>query len=180
MEKIIVAFESPSVRAHICEMLESGGVARCVPCQSASEVRRLVNKQGIHVVVCGFKFPDAPGETLYYDLPESCAMMMVARQNRLELCETEGIFQMPFPVNRGDLLAAVEMLLQIARRRRGHRPVELLDSEERDQLVSGAKGVLMARHGMTEEQACRCLEREYTHYGTVPAEMARMVLGNSI
>lgn len=70
MEKVIVAFENPSIRESVCEILENGGVARCVPCQSASEVRRLVNIQGIHVVVCGFKFPDAPGETLYYDLPD--------------------------------------------------------------------------------------------------------------
>ena len=108
MEKVIVAFENPSVRESVCEMLESGGVARSVPCQSASEVRRLVNMQGIHVVVCGFKFPDAPGETLFYDLPETCAMVMLARKNRLELCETEEIFQLPFPANRGDLLATVE------------------------------------------------------------------------
>ena len=180
MEKVIVAFENPNVRESVCEMLESGGVARSVPCQSASEVRRLVNMQGIHVVVCGFKFPDAPGETLFYDLPETCAMVMLARKNRLELCETEEIFQLPFPANPGDLLATVEILLQLARRRRGHRPVELHDNEDRELLVAKAKVVLMDRHGMTEAQADRCLEREHDNYGTEPAEMARMVLGNSI
>lgn len=180
MEKVIVAFENPSIRESVCEILENGGVARCVPCQSASEVRRLVNIQGIHVVVCGFKFLDAPGETLYYDLPETCAMAMIARKNRLELCETEEIFQLPFPANRGDLLATVEMLLQVARRRRGHRPVELHHNENRELLVTQAKMVLMDRHNMTENQAIRCLEREQERYGTQPAEMARMVLGNLI
>ena len=109
MEKVIVAFENPSVRESVCEMLESGGVARSVPCQSASEVRRLVNMQGIHVVVCGFKFPDGSGEDLYYDLPQHCVMLMIAAQNRLEMCEAEGIFRLPAPVSRGDLLASVRM-----------------------------------------------------------------------
>ena len=78
MQKVIVAFENRKTAASISEVLESGGVAECVVCHSASEVRRLVNKQGLGVVVCGFKFPDGAGEDLYYDLPQQCVMLMVA------------------------------------------------------------------------------------------------------
>ena len=99
MQKVIVAFEQESTAASICEALESGGVAECVSCRSAAEVRRLVNKQGISVIVCGFKFPDGSGEDLYYDLPQHCVMLMIAAQNRLEMCEAEGIFRLPAPVS---------------------------------------------------------------------------------
>ena len=52
MQKVIVAFENRKTAASISEVLESGGVAECVVCHSASEVRRLVNKQGLGVVAC--------------------------------------------------------------------------------------------------------------------------------
>ncbi len=180
MQTVIVAFENRTTAANISEVLESGGVADCVVCHSAAEVRRLVNKQGLGVVVCGFKFPDGSGEDLYYDLPDSCVMMMVAPQNRLELCETEEIFQLPAPVSRGDLLASVRMLLQFARRRVSRYPVHIHRSEEENQLVAQAKAVLMDRHGMTEEQAHRFLQKESMDHGAKLAETARIVLGNSI
>lgn len=180
MQKVIVAFENRATATSIAEVLESGGVADCVVCHSAAEVRRLVNKQGLGVVVCGFKFSDGAAENLYYDLPERCVMLMVASQNRLELCETEGIFQLPSPVSRGDLLASVRMLLQFARRRVSRYPVPGHRSEEENQLVAQAKAVLMDRHGMTEEQAHRFLQKESMDHGAKLAETARIVLGNSI
>ena len=180
MQKVIVAFENRKTAASISEVLESGGVAECVVCHSASEVRRLVNKQGLGVVVCGFKCPDGAGEDLYYDLPQQCVMLMVAPQNRLELCETEEIFQLPAPVSRGDLLASVRMLLQFARRRVSKYPVHIHRSEEENQLVAQAKALLMDRHGMTEAQAHRFLQKESMDHGSKLAETARIVLGNSI
>ena len=179
MQKVIVAFEHESTAASICEALESGGVAECVSCRSAAEVRRLVNKQGISVIVCGFKFPDGSGEDLYYDLPQHCVMLMIAAQNRLEMCEAEGIFRLPAPVSRGDLLASVRMLLQFARRRVSRYPVHVHRSEEDKQLVEQAKAVLMDRHGMTEEEAHRFLQKESMDHGAKLAETARIVLGHS-
>lgn len=177
VQKVIVAFEHEATAASICEALESGGVAECVSCRSAAEVRRLVNKQGLRVIVCGFKFPDGSGEDLYYDLPEHCVMLMVAPKSSLEMCETEEIFQLPSPVSRGDLLASVRMLLQFARRRGSREPVHVHRSEEENQLVKQAKALLMDRHGMTEEQAHRFLQKESMDHGAKLAETARIVLG---
>ena len=47
-------------------------------------------------------------------------------------------------------------------------------------LVAQAKALLMDRHGMTEAQAHRFLQKESMDHGSKLAETARIVLGNSI
>ena len=178
MQKVIVAFENGDVGASICEVLESGGVAQCVLCRSGAEVKRLVHKQGLNVIIGGFKFPDESGEELFQDLPQRCVMLMIASQARLELCESEEIFKLPSPVSRGDLLASVRMLLQIGRGRAAHSTVHTHRSEEERELVSQAKALLMDRHGMTEEQAHRFLQKQSMDHGAKLVDTARIVLGS--
>lgn len=174
MQKVIVAFESESNGAKIREILESGGAATCILCRSAAEVKRVVQKQRLNLVICGFKLADENCEELYQDLPESCSMLMVAPQTRLELCEDEGIFKLAAPIHRGDLLASVRMLVQMNQKfaRQQHPP----RTEEEQDLVRQAKALLMDRHDMTEEQAHRFLQKKSMDSGAKLADTARMVL----
>lgn len=175
MQKVIVAFENEVNGAKVREIIESGGVAGCVPCRSAAEVKRAIHKQRLSIVICGFKLPDQSCEDLYQDLPVGCAMLMIGPQARLELCETEGIFKLPSPITRGDLLASVRMLLQM-RRFVPRRDAPAPRSEEDKLLVSQAKAVLMDRHGMTEEQAHRFLQKQSMDHGAKLTDTARLVL----
>ena len=97
MEQIIVAFESPKSCDRVREIVENSGTASCIVCRSAAEVKRTVNKQRVSTVVCGFKLPDESAEDLFADLPSSCAMLMVAVQNLLDLCQTDDIFKLASP-----------------------------------------------------------------------------------
>lgn len=177
MRKVIVAFESGANCARIKEILESDGSFACLVCRSAAEVKRAVRKLRLRTVICGFKLPDQPCEDLYHDLPEGCAMLMVATQHRLELCETEDIFKLQAPIHREELLASVRMLVQLERRfARGKGPAKR--SEEELRLVAQAKAVLMDRHGMTEEQAHRFLQKQSMDNGAKLTDTARLVLAN--
>lgn len=174
MQKVIVAFENEGNSAKIREILESSGVG-CLVCRSAAEVKRTVHKQRLSTVICGFKLPDEACSDLLFDLPEGCAMLMVGPQARLELCEGEGLFKLPSPVSRGDLLASVRMLLQIRQQPVWERaPAQR--SEEEKRLVSQAKAVLMDRHGMTEERAHRFLQKQSMDHGVKLTDTARLVL----
>lgn len=174
MRKVIVAFESDANCARVRDIIESAGLATCVVCRSAAQVKRVIHKQRLSTVVCGFKLPDEVCQELYLDLPDNCAMLMIAPQARLELCEEDGIFKLPAPIRRGDLLASVRMLLQISQRFvRQHRPQR---SQEERELVDQAKLVLMDRHGMTEEQAHRFLQKKSMDNGARLTDTARMVL----
>ena len=112
METVIVAFENSKTAWRVKEILEGGGVASCVVCRSADQVRRTLHKLHVPAVVCGYKLGDQTAELLFDDLSLSCAMLVLASQNLLELMQNDDIFRLPTPVSRGDLAASVRMLLQ--------------------------------------------------------------------
>ena len=176
-QTVIVAFEGDSNNAKIREILESEGEFSCLVCRSAAEVKRTVHKQHRCIIVCGFKLADETCENLFYDLPTGCFMLMVSSQTKLELSETEGIFKLQAPARRGELLASVRMLAQFQRyvpRERG--PAKRGEEEQR--LIARAKAVLMDRHGMTEEQAHRFLQKQSMDNGAKLTDTARLVLAD--
>lgn len=173
-EQIIVAFENPKSGERVREVIESSGVADCILCHSAAEVKRAVGKGRAATVVCGFKLPDQSAEALFLDLPPSCAMLMIAVQSLLDLCQNEDIFQLASPAGRGDLIASVRMLIQIGHRlERFIRPQR---SEEERELIVRAKAILMDRHGMTEAQAHRFLQKKSMDSGAKLVQTAKLVV----
>ena len=177
MDKVILAFEGEKTVARVREILESSGAAECLVCHSGAEVRRLVNKQHIPVVVCGYKLRDETAESLCADLPLSCSVLVLAVQNMLDMIESEDVFKLTAPVSRGDLLSSVRMLTQM-----GHRVVRYTrpkHSGEEKALIEKAKALLMDRNGMTEEQAHQFLQKQSMDSGTKLLQMAQMVLDGS-
>lgn len=177
MEKVIIAFESDKSCWRIKEILENSGTATCIVCKSAAEVKRVVSKQRITTVVCGYKFADESAEALFDDLPLSCAMLLIAVQNMLDLIDNDDIFKLPAPVSRGDLIASVRMLIQIGRRL--ERFIRPRRSGEEQSVIEQAKVVLMNRHGMTEDQAHRFLQKKSMDSGAKLVQTAQMVLEGS-
>ena len=174
MEKIIVAFENEKVSQRVVELLESGGAASCMVCRTADQVRRAIRKLPTPAVVCGYKLGDQTAELLFGDLPSSCAMLVLAPQDRLDLLENGDIFRLPAPVSRGDLLASVRLLLQIGRRL--ERSGRTRRGQEDQALIEQAKALLMDRQGFTEEQAHYYLQKKSMDSGAKLTQTARLVL----
>ena len=83
MRQVIVAFESRANRERIRDILESTGEFSCLLCQNGDEVRRVVRKLRLDIVVCGFKLGEESSESVFFDLPQRCVMLMIAPQDRL-------------------------------------------------------------------------------------------------
>lgn len=174
MEKVILAFESEKTMARVREIIETAGLACCLVCHSAAEVKRVVNKQHVSMVVCGYKLKDETAETLFEDLPPACSMLIVAVQNMLNLINNDEIFQLSAPVSRNDLISSVRMLLQV-----GHRLEKFVRpqrSAEERAVIEEAKAILMDRNGMTEEQAHRFLQKKSMDSGAKLIQTAQMVI----
>lgn len=175
MDGVIVAFEHEKACGRVKEILESAGVATCIPCRSAAEVKRACHQQQVAGIVCGYKFTDQSAQDLFDDLSPGCAMLMIAPQSMLDLVSNQDIFRLPLPVSRGDLVASVRMLIQVGRwlERQG-RPRR---SGEEQAVVERAKAVLMAEQGMSEAQAHRYLQKRSMDAGVRLVQAARAVLG---
>jgi response regulator NasT len=174
VEKVIVAFENEKHGARIQEILESSGTASCIGCRSADQVKRLVHKQRLNTVVCGFKLVDDVAENLFHDLPDHCSMLLIANQEQLEMINAEDIFKLPIPVGRGDLTASVRMLIQF-----GHRLEKFVRpqrSDEEEALIHQAKELLIHRNGMTEEEAHRFLQKRSMDTGARMVQTAQLIL----
>ena len=174
MEKVIVAFESDKSCLRVKEILETSGTAACIICKSADQVKRVVNKQHITTVVCGYKLYDESAEGLLEDLPPTCSVLVIAVQGMLELCQSDDLFKLASPVSKGDLVASVRMLLQV-----GHRLEKFVKprrSEEERAVIDQVKQLLMARNGMTEEQAHRFLQKRSMDSGAKMIQTAQLVL----
>ncbi|MCD8145608.1 MAG: ANTAR domain-containing protein [Oscillospiraceae bacterium] len=173
MEKVIVAFEGEKTARKFAEILE-GNVASCIVCHTPDEVKRVVAKRDLSVVVCGYKLRSQTAVELMENLPSTTIMLVIATQNQLDLCDSEDIFRLPAPVSRGDLLASVRMALQMSHRlERMARPQR---NEEEKQIIEQAKALLMDRHDMTEDQAHRFIQKRSMDNGTKMVQTARLIL----
>lgn len=173
MEQIVVAFEKRGNCERIRDILESGGEFTCLTCQSGAQVRRALGSQGAGLVVCGFKLADESCEALYGDLPPRCAMLMLAPPARLELCEAAGVFKLPTPLHRSELLASVRMLAQLTLAWE-RTPVQRTKGDRA--LVTQAKEALMTHSGMTEAEAHRFLQKQSMDHRSHLEDTARQVL----
>lgn len=174
MEQIIIAFEKQADCDRLRELLEGSGEFACLTCQSGAQVRRALGSQAAGLVVCGFKLADESCEALYGDLPARCAMLMVASPARLELCEAPGVFKLPTPFHRGELLASVRLLAQLIQAWE-RTPIQRTKADR--ELVAQAKEALMTHSGMTEEEAHRFLQKQSMDRRMRLADTARQVLG---
>lgn len=176
MRRIIIAFERQSSCERLQRLVESSGEYSCVLCRSGAQVRRAVQKLRPEIVVCGFKLSDESSEAVYYDLPPTCPMLMLATPAHLALCEAGDILKLPTPVSRPELLASLRMLSRLSRAQ-ARQGQESPAVDERE-LAAEAKARLCARFLMTEAQAHRFLQKKSMGAGLRLAQTAKLVLDN--
>ena len=163
MDTVIVAFENAKFVRQLRELLESAGVAECLPCSSGDQVRRLLQRQGACCVICGPHLTDGPSEWLFDDLPPSCLMLMVGPKHQLDLCGSPDIFKLPTPLRREETILTVRLLIQFSHRMERFARSSRSSAEQRD--IDRAKRALMEKKGLTEEEATGSRSGVWTRAG---------------
>lgn len=176
MIRTLVAFADDQVRERICDLLERSGVSVRFRCRTGAEVLRAVKQMGSGVVICGYKLADMTCERLESELHELAFFLVIAKSTQLSALDGEVFFRLAAPVRAGELLGAVNMLLQLEQR----RSTVLLPrrSEEERALVEQAKRLLMEKNSLSEEQAHRLLQKRSMESCMKLSETARLILGS--
>lgn len=170
MVKIIVAFAADEKCAQYTAALEAAGIPVCCRCTSASEVKRTMNQCGDAVIITSCRLPDSTADALAWDLGKQAVILAVGRPEQLDLCEHPDLFRLPVPCSKGELVSAVNMLLQLHQMRLPRR------TDEEKALIAKAKEQLMARYAITEPQAHRRLQKGAMDCGMKLADFASRLL----
>ena len=170
MAKIITAFRDRQTARQIADALEASGLSVFRVCATGNEVMRAFNLCSDGILVAGTAFADRTLDSLCEDLGERALVLAVGRPERLDFCEAPALFRLSSPFSRGELIASVNMLVQLHSQRLPRR------SGEDREIVERAKKKLMEESGLTEDQAHRYLQSESMRRGVKMTESARRVL----
>ena len=172
VNRLIVAFEGDKQCELVRETLESGGIPPRVVCHTGAEVLRSAHEMGRALVISGYKFPDMSADELAYDLGTSAIMLVVGKNVQLDFCEHPGLFKLPAPFSRSELLTSVSMLQQLAEKTLVPPPRRTAGEEA---LVGEAKSILM-RAGMSESEAHRLLQKRSMESGERLVNVAKRIV----
>jgi response regulator NasT len=177
MDKVIVAFESEKTLDQMRGILEREGIAVAAACTGGSQALRAARKYDGGVLLCGFKLRDMAAVELYHDIPPGYTLLVLANQAKLDQINEENIVKLSAPVQKKELIASVQMLLQTGAQR--EKPNVPKRSEEEKELIWKAKFLLMERQHMTEEQAHRFIQKRSMDAGYKMVQTAQIILGES-
>lgn len=174
MNRIVVAFESEKSRSRITEMLETSGFPVRAAFRSGAEAKRMIMKMGGGIVVCGHKLPDMTADELIYDLGALALVLVMAKPVFLDMCESPDLFRLTLPTSRQELSGSLRMLMQLDERQQRMTVPQRKDDDR--QMIESAKRLLIAREGVTEEQAHRLIQRRSMDTGAKMADTAKKIL----
>ncbi len=177
MENIIVVFPKPEDGRKIKNLLVRSGINVDAVCTSGSQVLEYVNTLNGGIVICSYRFTDMYYTQLKACLPTGFDMLLVASQGHWMDSDDGEIMKLGMPIKVFDLVNTVHMMFEAQRRRRKQaRLVPKIRSEEEQKIIKEAKGVLMDRNNMTEDEAHRYMQKCSMDSGTGIVETAHMII----
>ncbi|MDR0405651.1 MAG: ANTAR domain-containing protein [Clostridiales bacterium] len=181
MKRLILAFANADACQNIRALLEAGGIAVNKACCSGAEVLREAAKADSGVVVCGFKLRDMTAEVLNGMLPDGYVTLLLASPAQGGCGADSDVIRLNAPVNKNELKASVIMIQQMQRIAADKRKARAIANKREQALpvVERAKGMLMARHGLTEEDAHKMLQKRSMDSGRKITDTAEMILSEN-
>ena len=174
MARIIVAFPEKETLRRVQEALESGGYDVFRTCMTGNEVMRAFNLCQDGILISGVRFPDRTADALAWDLNGQALILVVGRTAQLEYLEHPDLFRRPFPCSRAELIAAVDLLIQLHDHRMPRRGADQAEA------IVRAKRLLIRESGFSEPEAHRALQRYSMAHGLRMEECARRLISREL
>lgn len=177
MSNIIVVFPKREVATNIRNILVRGGLKVSGVCTTGAQALQYADQVDEGILVCGYKMQDMMYTELRECLPETFELLLIASPDKWGNGLVKGVVGLQMPIKVYDLMNTVEMMLQtMQRKKRKRREAAKNRNPEQKALIEKAKGLLMERNRMTEEEAHRYLQKSSMDSGTNMLETAQMVL----
>ena len=177
MTNIIVLFPKIEDAKNVRNLLVRHGFQVPAVCTTGAQALASANGLGDGIVVCGYKYPDMMFSELQALLPSHFEMLLLASQRVWGEYGRDGVVCVSMPLKVHELVSTLEMMAAGIERRRKRRKAKPRERSEEDRKVlEEAKGLLMERNGMSEEEAHRYIQKCSMDSGTNLVETAELVL----
>ncbi|MBQ6595874.1 MAG: ANTAR domain-containing protein [Clostridia bacterium] len=170
MARILIAGATAESRERLYRLLSSKGWSPFRCCASGSELRRAMNECEDGIVILAGAPSGVQAEELCWDYGERFRILLIARPEVLDACETADVFRLAVPTSGQAVLGAVEMLSQMISRQLPRRT-----GADR-QLVDEAKRILMQRQSVTEAEAHRMMQQYAMDHGIRMTDYALRII----
>lgn len=187
MKRIVIADDEALIRMGLRAMLEDKGYRVVGEASDGKRAVELVQRLRPDLVFLDVKMPEMDGLAAAARIQELCptpVVLLTAYSERelVKQAQRAGVLAyLVKPVKEEDLVPAIEVALARFADlvRKDERIGELEEQLVTRKLVERAKGVLMQREGISEEEAFRRIQQEARRTRRTMREVAQQILSES-
>lgn len=177
MANIIIALSRPEECTGIRNILARSGYRNSFVCLNGAQALSQMDDLDDGIVVCSYKLQDMLYSELHEKLPNGFVMLLITSQKYVNEIYEKDIIVLSMPLKVENLINEVNSISdEIERKRRRDRLKPKERSEKDLAILSEAKGLLMSKKHMTEEDAHRYIQRTSMETGNGLVETAKMVI----
>ena len=177
MENIIVVFPKDEDAKKIRNLLVKNGLNVDAVCTSGAQALEYLNIFNEGILICSYRLQDMYYTGLNEMLPDHFEMLLLASKGHWMEENGKKVMKLGTPVKTFDLINTIHMMFEAqARRRKKERLVPKVRTEEEKGIIKQAKGLLMDRNHMTEDEAHKYLQKCSMDSGNSLVESAEMVI----
>jgi len=186
--RIVIAEDEAIIRMDLREMLEEEGYEVVGEASDGDEVMRLAEQLRPDLVILDIVMPETDGLTAAEHIVEqelAAVLILTAFSHRDKVARATRAGVMAYlvkPFDKADLVPAIEVAVQRWNEARvlANESKNLTERLETRKLVERAKGVLRDRHGLSEEDAFRLIQRISMERGMPMRKVSERLLDGDV
>ena len=177
MNNVIVAFPKAEVAKNIKKILAQSGYSVTAVCTTGAQTLASINGLESGIIICGYRFVDMMYSEIYSYLPRGFQMLLIASASSVMSKDVNNLVCLSMPFKVHELLQTVEMMdYSVTRYKKKQRQKPKQRTEADREVMEQAKRLLMARNGLSEEEAHRYIQKRSMDNGTGLVEISQMIV----
>jgi response regulator NasT len=186
--RIVIAEDEAIIRMDLREMLEEEGYEIVGEAADGDEAMRLAEQLRPDLVILDIVMPETDGLTAAEHIVEqelAAVLILTAFSHRDKVARATRAGVMAYlvkPFDKADLVPAIEVAVQRWNEARvlANESKNLTERLETRKLVERAKGVLRDRHGLSEEDSFRLIQRISMERGMPMRKVSERLLDGDV
>ncbi|MCW3035537.1 MAG: response regulator receiver [Actinobacteria bacterium] len=186
--RIVIAEDEAIIRMDLREMLEEEGYEVVGEAADGDEAMRLAEQLRPDLVILDIVMPETDGLTAAEHIVEqelAAVLILTAFSHRDKVARATRAGVMAYlvkPFDKADLVPAIEVAVQRWNEARvlANESKNLTERLETRKLVERAKGVLRDRHGLSEEDSFRLIQRISMERGMPMRKVSERLLDGDV